>query len=121
MFGFFFIALGLPERASRYGKKDNPSPSEPNNMSKQEMPPADNRGFFPKLIHCVFGGQGDEAALKEEEESDKRAVTLKELKKTLGYEYGEVRGILELGVSKMRLPLRRNFAPATRFSRSLAY
>ena len=66
----FFIALGLPERAERYGKKPKPSPIEPNNMAKEDMPLAEERGFFPMMFDRFFGDQGDKAALKEKEEDN---------------------------------------------------
>ena len=61
-FGFFFIALGRVRPL--FGDDDDLSPTEPDLMA-----PTDQRGFFPKLFDRIFGDHGDEAALKENEET----------------------------------------------------
>ena len=68
-FGFFFIALGLNPFSRRYENDDDLNPTEPDIMAKEEKPPAEGRGIFPKLADRFFGDQGDKAALKEKDGS----------------------------------------------------
>ena len=68
-FGFFFIALGLNPFSRKFENDDDLNPTEPDITAKEEKPPAEGRGIFPKSADRFFGDHGDKAALKEKDGS----------------------------------------------------